>query len=1475
MTEYEWINIGRNPYGNNVQENSQGYRRVEISGGWAYEGKANIELIKLCRATDNEALVIAANAMANIDISTSFKHKASIAYIVWLTPAGQKIKIEKNNLDFIEKSMDNRWLVFRNLVMKSLSEKGIRRWAEHLGWNDYLPKWEYFINSHNDTSIRGLQIGLARYLERRKEYWNEKGLVKNTDAALWRIPGNKRRIESFTMIDNPVCPQIFLSKDWGEPPEVIGSISNNSGSFFVPGMSEESTVKKEDKKDNAFLFWCTQKSLQTYGKKLLDKWFLWLIHKSKGLIIFDELDNPEQRFIFKHLTEGNIPYQRWIIEDEGKLKGVLWWINIYANPNPKKIIKWRNWTGKELKKKETVIIKEEDEFGRVPYRSLSQITLSQGMAPRRLEQNMFEGLQLIKKEFKNVDKWVSKGLDIPLEELASRLSAEQIDAVALGKKALSSKGGIIIADETGFGKGRILAALALTGLKAGKTVVLFTENAQLFSDFYRDILAVNGDEELVPTLLHQKAVVVDPNGKLITKSLSKKNFEIQLSTPGWEKGQARIILSTYSQINRAGEENPKVNWLLSRIGTEGWLLLDEAHNAAGDSNISKNLDYLIDHANGVIFSSATFAKTEKNLTFYKKALPVDDITYTFLKKSMAGDTGEIREALTTAMAKEGRFIRREHPPVPPPKPIWIDLTIEQDTIITNFSIAWQKIFEASEAWEKAQFGKSAMSWFKLGAALSRSIKDFSMLMKSDFLIDEIERKLKLNEKVVVVVESTFEAALKNAIEGETFNDAEEQEEETFIESEAEEKKSKKETGLQKLDSLPLWKTRLKVLLEKVSPQEELYSNNEVSVVAKKAYVAAIEAIDNLPDWDLAPLDKIVRELAKRGIPCGELSGRGTSITQKGDDWYFGSRETKDRISLVSDFNSGELNALILTRAGCSGISLHAGVKFKDQRIRNLIEWNIATNPANRIQFWGRVRRKDQVREPNFFGLALNILSERRNLAKEDLKREKLAAHVGMQQKSKTFNWLTIEGEELVAEWATDRFDVARRLGIARPVNDEPLGRVDRALARSIILEEEEQEGLLNRLERGLLLANDIAWRERHDPVDRESRVIRRRWWWGHFEKTEDNQSAIHGTLSMPRLDVVERIWEPKEKIDPNAVISYFKKIAQDPMYKYKNGDYVLGEWLSSWDEEYQIGIKETYTRKSVSRWIKEKLPLMKTGNAIRVSRPGSGDAVWGIIFYLDSPERDLPKLNSASPWSLSQVGIKVWLIGESEPLMIPLSRCFTDSQFFVNGQKAQLSWFEANPVVNVGISVEGNPVLAAAWGRRWNAGRPTLINDQERGLKWVWALPQSWKWSDMDALPRDLIDVEHAIKFWTENADGELQASLPGGKTIKGTVIQGGVSFQFDEKTYKEAVDTWLGFKQNKALSYIKKVGDNMLERHAEWKNLRTVLYAMESYGIVWRCEAKYLAWYKRTSKDRVNLFDKSLVTTTPKKKSLKKKNNK
>lgn len=54
----------------------------------------------------------------------------------------------------------------------------------------------------------------------------------------------------------------------------------------------------------------------------------------------------------------------------------------------------------------------EDEFGRVPYRALSQLNKSEGMAPKRLEQSIHKALTELSYQKGDVDKLISDLLHI-------------------------------------------------------------------------------------------------------------------------------------------------------------------------------------------------------------------------------------------------------------------------------------------------------------------------------------------------------------------------------------------------------------------------------------------------------------------------------------------------------------------------------------------------------------------------------------------------------------------------------------------------------------------------------------------------------------------------------------------------------------------------------------------------------------------------------------------------------------------------------------------------------------------------------------------------------------------------------------------------------------------------------------------------------------------------------------------------------
>lgn len=1477
-----WKDLCLNPYENRVQENENGIRRVQISGGWLEEDSTSS--IHFCRALSTDDVEVAANSMTVPVISKSLDHSVLKAFIVWSTKRGTITNLEK--IDENKIISNKSFIAFKNKVSVSLGKKAITIWASKTGWHNNIARWDVAIKSLNPTLTRGIQIGLARGIEKIKGKWVEIGVLNNLDSATWRMNAKDRMIWTGELDNHPLAPLSYVMLKWPLPPMIntpskkgfapSGLLLKEKNNKVIPSKNEQWTVDNDLNR----ILWCTKSTLAKFGKDNLPSWWEWFSKKGKGVIVFDALDSEEQREMFSYLKKENTSYQRWVIYDESKVIATVWWINIFEERITTKNVNLIDWTGEAPSQRKNEKFNMEDEFGRVPYRALSQLNKSEGMAPKRLEQSMNKALTELSYQKGDVDKLISDLLHIKRKKLPESLSAEQVDAISLAISAFEKKSGMILADETGFGKGRILAALAIIGLKLGKKVIFFTEKSQLFTDFFRDIAdVINLDKvDIMPTVLHGTAKIYDQEGNIIKKSLSKAKLDEMLKTPTWDKKEDKIILSTYSQINRPGKGNLKMKWLVERIQDgDCWLLLDEAHNAAGDSNISENLDTLLEYSEGVLYSSATFAKSEQNLSLYKKALAIEEWVYSLIESTMLGDDGALREALTISMASKGRFIRREHPPVPPPLPVWVEMTEERRKAVSAFSFMWRQVFEATQGWEVAMGNHGSAAWMKVGSILSRSIKEFSLLIKSDALIDEVESIIKRNEKVVIVVQSTFEGALKSLLGEMEENEEEEEIVENVDSSESEDTKKKKKSISEKvLDHIPLWKERMVSILNMIAPQEDLDEidggDEEDIIIARQAYEKAVKAIDQLPDWDLMPFEKIKRELNARGIEVGELSGRTLTVKQENNKWVIHSRKSEPRTELVRKFNNGELDAAIVTLAGCSGISMHAGKKFKDQRKRNLIEADIAVNPANRVQFWGRVRRKDQVCEPNMLGLVLDTLGDRRIVAKENKKREKLSAHVGMKQESRELDWITPEGESLVAEWAAERPYSAKLIGVANPIMDEPTGRVDKALVRSIILPEKEQEALLSRLDRGLKIAQDVAFKDRSSSEIKNSRVVRRQWLWGHPQRSEDNEKGDSGPLSMPRIDYVERVVEKSIPPKFDDILNTLKERKEDPDFNYFEGTNVLERWGNSWADETKKGVSTTAYRRSVWDWVSRVLPHCLCGNAIRVSRPGTGEPVWGIILSVYAPDEG-GNVSGASPWALSQVGVEVWLIGESDPMIISLSRCYSDSNFLVNGHKASSSWFKADVISHTCITIEGNPLLAGAWAKKWGAGRPTLIRDDEKGIIWVWMLPGTWTWDVMNNLPKDLIDVDHVVKFLYDNPNVQISAALASGKVFNLIPKEGTIILQMSTEMENYSKETWINFKNNQFMK--NRVWKNgLVERTIEWKSIKYILYAMEKAGIKWRIDAKYKDWYYKTSKEIMEniIKSKNKVLAAPVKKQYNKK---
>jgi len=127
------------------------------------------------------------------------------------------------------------------------------------------------------------------------------------------------------------------------------------------------------------------------------------------------------------------------------------------------------------------------------------------MANEQMRFNQQMSSYILNKYKMNVDQYVAKKLHYKsvddlcfsdeLDELGNRLSKfgkEQIDAIATAIYSFEEKGdAIIIADQTGVGKGRVVAGLIKYAVEErGVQPIFFTEKKHLINDIYRDLVDI-------------------------------------------------------------------------------------------------------------------------------------------------------------------------------------------------------------------------------------------------------------------------------------------------------------------------------------------------------------------------------------------------------------------------------------------------------------------------------------------------------------------------------------------------------------------------------------------------------------------------------------------------------------------------------------------------------------------------------------------------------------------------------------------------------------------------------------------------------------------------------------------------------------------------------------------------------------------------------------------------------------------------
>ena len=595
------------------------------------------------------------------------------------------------------------------------------------------------------------------------------------------------------------------------------------------------------------------------------------------------------------------------------------------------------------------------------------------------------------------------------------LAAEQVDAVALAISAMKNGKSFIVGDMTGVGKGRTAAALIRWGKKQGKKVLFITERSSLFSDMYRDLTDIGCDYMPFVTNSDPDANITDSDGN---KVIPKPNAAAQSALwqreddelPRDKKGrQYDFVMTTYSQASnpRGANAKNKLEWL-SNYAKDAIVIMDESHNASGESNRGEYFKDIVRGAEGATFLSATYAKRPDNMLLYalRSSMSETHMSTGDMLQAIKDYGVPMQELMAAALYGSGEMIRRERD-MSDVKTTWTDpkviyseeeyeqcrKTSDKTMDLVNDIIDFQRDFidpivkRHEEQFEQAN-KMAALTGGPMTHAgntpyssqVSNVVGLMVYAMKAKKAAQMAIEQIKQGKKPVIAVENTLESYVK-----ELDDDV-------------------REAGFGPIFEKGV-RFSLKYSIAQYVKKEGKYEKDKDSEVIYDAeaeldddgqralerlrqrvqeYVADKDKID----LTLSPIDLIKQMIADAGYNCGEITGRSYQLERKADGNGFWKTPFKAKKKDVArKFNGGSVEkplsekdqyqALILNVAGATGISLHSSKKFGNQQPRTMIILQPARDVNIEVQMRGRIDRTGQVHRGEYFYVTSPIPAEQK------------------------------------------------------------------------------------------------------------------------------------------------------------------------------------------------------------------------------------------------------------------------------------------------------------------------------------------------------------------------------------------------------------------------------------------------------------------------------------------------------------------
>ena len=686
------------------------------------------------------------------------------------------------------------------------------------------------------------------------------------------------------------------------------------------------------------------------------------------------------------------------------------------------------------------------------------------LIPRNMAFEVQKALNRVVKLRGNIDNYVRNQLKYSsAEAMWKGLGAEQVDAVGMYLFQFEQDQGLIIADQTGIGKGRQAAAVIRHAIVNDYLPVFFTRKPDLFSDMYRDLKSID-HADIQPFIVNTNsdANVKDADGSVVFSPLSGDEQKELLSTSrtvpiesqesvDWHRAMGKklpdpekqptieltesidylpseynCIFVTYSQVQAAAPY--KKLWVsqLVKSGIEGSkkykkvvFILDESHMAGGfDSIVGGWMRGVLPSTKACCFLSATFAKYPQVMPFYAKKTAIAETGMrdgTFVGAMERGGLA-LQEIVASNLAESGQLVRRQRSN----EGILVDyITLDKEpesslnrervnrvVHIMNQIVVFEDTFITPLLEEIHRDTKSKGEHLEKPPR-SLGVKNAPYFSRVFGIVDQLLFALKVEEVAKKTIELLQEdkkvvIAFKSTM-GTFLKDL------NLVSGDVvlPEQLDFIRTLIKGLESVFYYsytqidgtKSRERILLESL-PQSGIDQYH--------AIVSSIKAESS--GLTITPIDKLIQIVqdAPKRKGLGGHQGKHfkvAEVTGRNQRVHFDKGEAviqsfrTDTEKFFRLFNNGDYDVLLINQSGSTGSSAHASEDFKDQRVRAMIIHQFELDINTEVQKRGRINRTGQVVLPEYYYITSDIPAEQRMMTMLKGKLKSLDANTTGSQKT--------------------------------------------------------------------------------------------------------------------------------------------------------------------------------------------------------------------------------------------------------------------------------------------------------------------------------------------------------------------------------------------------------------------------------------------------------------------------------------------